>query len=137
MKAESLSMIQPSRISVSRALIAQAAQGRWKIKCTRFNLDERGNGQACYVVDAGGWTFSFPIFSSEPKTAGRSARIIGTTWDMLGALIEGRITDDDFENTGRELPKLYEGRATPTTLVWARSNRSGRLFEQAIDALAE
>jgi len=137
MKAESLSMIQPSRISVSRALIAQAAQGRWKIKCTRFNLDERGNGQACYVVDAGGWTFSFPIFSSEPKTAGRSARIIGTTWDMLGALIEGSITDDDFENTGRELPKLYEGRATPTTLVWARSNRSGRLFEQAIDALAD
>jgi hypothetical protein len=137
MGAETLSMIQPSRISVSRALIAQAMQSRWKFTCTRFNLDERGNGQACYIIDADGWKFSFPIFSAEPKTAGRSARIIGTTWDILGALIEGSITDDDFENTGRELPKLYEGRATPSTLIWARSNRSGRLFEQAVDALAD
>lgn len=137
MKPERLTLIQPSRISVSRALIAQAAQGRWRIKCTRFQLDDVGNGHACYVVDAEGWTFSFPVFSFEPKSVGRSARIIGTTWDILGSLMEGELTDDDFEQTGRELPKLYEGRATTRTLVWARSNRSGRLFEDAVDALAQ
>jgi hypothetical protein len=137
MRPERLSVIQPSRLSVSHALMAQATKGRWKIQCTRFDLDERGKGVANYLVDAEGWQFSFPVFSAEPNPAGRSARIIGTSWDVLGALVEGRISDADFATTERELPKLYEGRATRDTLVWARSNRSGRLFDEAVNTLAD
>jgi hypothetical protein len=137
MRPERLSVIQPSRLSVSHALMAQATKGRWKIQCTRFDLDDRGKGVANYLVDADGWQFSFPVFSAEPNPAGRSARIIGTSWDVLGALVEGRISDADLATTERELPKLYEGRATRDTLVWARSNRSGRLFDEAVNTLAE
>ena len=54
---------------------------------------------------------------------------------MMGALVEGDITPADFDTTGIELPKLYEGRATPGTLIWCRSNRSGRFFNAARDAL--
>jgi hypothetical protein len=55
---------------------------------------------------------------------------------MMAALIDGDLSSRDFETTQRELPKLYEGRATPGTLTWCRSNRSGRLFNLAVDSLA-
>jgi hypothetical protein len=136
MRAERLGMLQPCRLSATRALMAQAAKERWKIRCTRFDIDRLGRGVANYRVEAGGWEFSFPVFSFEPSTSGRTARIIGTTWDMMGALVEGRLTDAEFDRTSVELPKLYEGRASARTLIWARSNRSGRFFDQAVNALA-
>lgn len=136
MKPERLAVIQPSRISASRALMAQAISERWKITCTRFDIDARGRGEACYRIDIGSWTFSFPVFAFEPSSHGRTGRIIGRTWDMLGALVEGDISAEDFRKTGEELPKLYEGRATPGTLIWCRSNRSTRFFNQAVEALA-
>ncbi|PLU60211.1 hypothetical protein, partial [Sinorhizobium medicae] len=83
----------------------------------------------------GGWRFSFPVYSFEPSPHGRTGRIIGRAWDMMGALVEGDMSRRDFETTRTELPKLYEGRATPGTLIWCRSNRSGRFFEGAKAAL--
>ncbi|NKJ48509.1 hypothetical protein CIC12_17540 [Burkholderia sp. SG-MS1] len=136
MQPERLASIQPSRISASRALISRAIRERWQIVCTRFDIDSRGNGVAQYRIDIGSWRFSFPVFSKEPSPEGRTGRIIGRSWDMMGALIEGNLSDADFATTQIELPKLYEGRATPGTLIWCRSNRSGRFFNHALNALA-
>jgi hypothetical protein len=136
MKPERLAVIQPSRISASHALMAQAIEQRWKITRTRFDIDAKGSGVANYLIEIDGWKFSFPVFAFEPSAHGRTGRIIGRSWDMLGALIEGEISEQDFNKTGEELPKLYEGRATPGTLIWCRSNRSARFFNQAVDALA-
>lgn len=136
MRPERLSVIQPSRVSASRALIARASRERWDIRCVRFDIDARSRGIALYSIAAGGWKFSFPVYSFEPKLDGRSGRIIGRAWDMMAALVEGDVSQDDVEHIGRELPKLYEGRALPRTLTWARSNRSGRLFDNAMRRLA-
>lgn len=135
MAPERLAAIQPSRVSASRALLSHAIRGRWHILCKRFEIDEKGNGVAEYRIDIGSWRFSFPVFSFEPSPHGRTGRIIGRAWDMMGALIEGDLSQVDFETTRNELPKLYEGRATPGTLIWCRSNRSGRFFESARQAL--
>ncbi|EIM26420.1 hypothetical protein U0023_25530 (plasmid) [Microvirga lotononidis] len=136
MTPDRLAAIQPSRISASRALMNQAIRERWKIECRRFEIDERARGTALYIIDTGNYLFSFPVYSFEPSPEGRTGRIIGRAWDMMGALIEGEITSEDLETTRRELPKLYEGRATPGTLTWCRSNRSARFFDFALDALA-
>jgi hypothetical protein len=135
MTAERLAALQPSRVSASRALMSRAIKQRWSVTRDRFEIDRRGRGVAHYRIDLGGWRFSFPVFSFEPSASGRTGRIIGRAWDMMGALIEGDISKRDFETTGAELPKLYEGRATPGTLIWCRSNRSGRFFNAARDAL--
>lgn len=137
MRPEKLAAIQPSRISASRSLIARAARQRWRIRCEDFTIDERGRGTARYAIDAGGWRFTFPVFSFEPSSRERTGRIIGRSWDMMGALVEGAMSAADVERLGAELPKLYEGRATPQTLTWSRSNRSGRLFDLATDHLAQ
>lgn len=137
MQPDRLAAIQPSRISASRAMVNRAIRGRWQTLCKRFDIDEKGNGVAEYRIEIGGWRFSFPVYSFEPSPNGRTGRIIGRAWDMMGALVEGDMSQADFETTRSELPKLYEGRATPGTLIWCRSNRSGRFFDSAMNALKD
>jgi hypothetical protein len=67
---------------------------------------------------------------------GRMGRIIGRVWDMMAALVEGPAAATDVRITGEEIHKLYAGRATPGTLIWARSNRSGRAFDHTVESLA-
>ncbi|MBD3844455.1 hypothetical protein IED13_01995 [Bosea sp. SSUT16] len=137
MRPERLAAIQPSRVSASRNLIARASRQRWTITQKAFDIDEKGRGHARYAIEAGSWRFSFPIFSFEPSSRERTGRIIGRAWDMMGALVEGDMSPAAVSALQGELPKLYEGRATPNTLTWARSNRSGRLFDLAVNALAK
>ena len=136
MRPDNLAAIQPSRVSASRAFIARAASRRWTIARQEFDIDERGRGSARYSIDADGWRFTFPVLSFEPSSRERTGRIIGRAWDMMGALTEGDVASAGIAKLAEELPKLYEGRATPQTLTWARSNRSGRLFNLALDSLA-
>jgi hypothetical protein len=132
-----LSVLQSSRLSATRLLMSRAIRGRWSIECVRWNIDDRARGTALYRIESGLMPFDFIVHSNEPRKEGRIGRIIGRSWDMLGALVEGPVSEDAIETTGREIVKLYAGRATPGTLVWARSNRSGRAFDHTVQALAE
>lgn len=136
MQPERLAALQPSRVSATRSIIARAAKGRWTITKTRFDLDNKARGTALYRIEAGSWVFSFVVHSFEPSNKGRTGRIIGTAWDMMGSLIEGEVTDEDIALVGQEMPLLYHGRAAPRTLIWCRSNRSGRVFDSTVAALA-
>jgi hypothetical protein len=132
-----LAALQPCRVSASRALMARALRERWRISRRYFRIDERARGQAFYRIETPGWVFDFPVFSFEYSPKGRTGRIIGRSWDMMAALVEGPMSEADIATTAEELPKLYSGRATPGTLIWCRSNRSSRAFNHTLDRLAE
>lgn len=136
MQPERLAAFQPSRISCSRALMAQAITERWRVATRRFDIGADSAGTAVYEIATPGGTFSFVAFSNAPQQAGRTGRIIGRAWDMTGALVEGVADERVIETTRQELPKLYAGRATPGTLIWCRSNRSMRVFDATVEALA-
>lgn len=136
MRPERLAMLPPSRLSASRALMNRMIRERWRIELRHFEIDERSHGEAIYRIDAGGQLFEFIAFSFEPKLEGRTGRIIGTNWDMMGSLVEGEATREVIDRTAIELPKLYAGRAGVSTLVWCRSNRSLRAFDHTVDRLA-
>jgi hypothetical protein len=136
MRPERLAALQPCRISASRALLGRAIRGRWRITRRHFEIDEKAKGHALYRIEADGWTFDFPIFSFEFNPKGRTGRIIGRSWDMMAALVEGPMSAADIATTAEELPKLYSGRATPGTLIWCRSNRSSRGFDHTLERLA-
>ncbi|WP_028921886.1 hypothetical protein [Pseudonocardia acaciae] len=136
MRPERLAALPPSRLSASRALVNRMIAQRWRVEQVRFDVDDRARGEAVYRVHAPGRSFDFMVFSFEPVLEGRTGRIIGTNWDMMGSLVEGVASAGDMRRTKEELPKLYAGRATPGTLVWCRSNRSLRLFDHVIDRLA-
>lgn len=132
-----MSVMQASRLSTTRLLMAKAIRERWNFSLERWDIDERSRGTALYRIDTGRMVFDFIVHSFEPKTEGRNGRIIGGVWDMKAALVEGPVSEEDIRTTGEEILKLYAGRATPGTLVWARSNRSSRVFEHTVDSLAQ
>ena len=133
-----LQSLPASRISAGRSLLEKMQRESWTFELVHFDIDDRAEGEALYRVHAGaGRVFDFVVFSFEPTLDGRTGRITGQNWDMMGALIEGPTTAEDRATTRSELPKLYAGRAVPGTLTWARSNRSFRAFNHAVDALAE
>jgi hypothetical protein len=137
MQPERLAALQPSRLSATRAFMRQLIDERWSFKKVRFDIKADGAGEALYHVEAPrNWVFSVPVLSFRPTQKGRTLRIIGTAWDMMGALVEGPISEADFETIRREAPKLYHGRATPGTLTWFRANRSSSFFNDSVAALA-
>ncbi|ASR36699.1 hypothetical protein BAY61_18715 [Prauserella marina] len=137
MQPRRLAAMQPTRLSASRSLIEKMTRERWNIELSTMDVTDAGDGVAVYRVDTGSDVFSFAAFSSEPRMVDRTPRIIGQSWDMVGALWEGEADAGRIEQTRRELPKLYAGRAAAGTLVWCRSNRSLRAFEHTVRALAD
>lgn len=137
MRPEKLAAFQPSRVSITRALMNKLIRERWEISVERFDVDETSTGTAVYSIKAPRQEFSFIAFSRPPSRKARTGRIIGKAWDMMGTLNEGPATEADIQSAREELPKLYRGRATPNALVWCRSNRSMRVFDQTLAALAE
>lgn len=135
MKPERLAAMQPSRLSGTRAMMNRMIAERWQITCDRFEVDEEARGTIVYSIRTPRQEFSFIAFSLTPKREGRTGRIIGRAWDMMGTLNEGPATEETIAAARAELPKLYRGRASETALVWCRSNRSMRVFETVLDAL--
>jgi hypothetical protein len=136
MRPERLAAIQPSRLSITRSLMNKMLRERWDIRKERFDVDAAGAGTVVYSIKTPTQEFSFIAFSFPPSRTARTGRIIGRAWDMMGTLNEGPATEADIEAVRSELPKLYRGRAMPKSLVWARANRSMRVFDQTLAALA-
>lgn len=136
MRPQSLAAIQPSRFSGARAFMNKMLRERWDISIVRFDVDANAEGTVVYSIKSPHREFSFICFSRPPSRTARTGRIIGQAWDMVGTLNEGPATDADIESARREVPKLYTGRATPNALIWCRSNRSMRVFDQTLEALA-
>ncbi len=136
MRPERLAALQPGRMSITRSLMNKMLRERWDIRKERFDVDAAGTGTVVYSIKTPAQDFSFIAFSFPPTSTARTGRIIGRAWDMMGTLNEGPATEADIEAVRNELPKLYRGRATPKSLVWARANRSMRVFDQTLAALA-
>ncbi len=141
MRPERLAAMQPSRLSGTWAMMNRMISERWDIRLERMDVDADARGTIVYSIRAGSEPdakqFSFIAFSSPPSLQARTGRIIGRSWDMMGTLNEGPAMEEDIESARREIPLLYRGRATPNALVWCRSNRSMRVFNATLEALAE
>jgi hypothetical protein len=128
--------LQPTRLSASRAFIATMVRDGWRIEQDYLDVDRLGNGRARYTVLTPKGTVTFLAFLRQPAGGNRTSRIIGTSWDMIGSLVDGVASDDQVETTEAEIDKLYEGRAPAGTLAWFRSNQSLRIFEHVRASLA-
>jgi hypothetical protein len=131
-----LGALQPTRLSAARSFIGTMIREGWTINRDELVLDRRGNGRIRYTVTTPAGMVTFLAFLREPSVGNRTFRIIGTSWDMVGTIIDGVASREQIDATERELPKLYEGRAPAGTLVWFRSNRSLRIFQHVRESLA-
>lgn len=109
----------------------------WRFDLVESQIDEVGAGQLLYRIEAGDHVMHLLAFSYEPKMVNRSPRIIGSSWDIEGALIDGEVSQEEIRQTRLAIPRLYAGRATPNTLIWFRANRSIRLFDEVVASLVK
>ncbi|MEJ6488954.1 hypothetical protein PQI23_04375 [Leucobacter sp. USCH14] len=136
MDPRSLGALQPTRLSASRSFLAKMLREGWSVRRDMLELDARGNGAARYTIETPSGSITYAAWLSEPQGVNRTGRIIGSSWDMIGTLIDGIASDEQIAASAAELPKLYEGRAPEGTLIWMRSNQSLRLFKHVRDSLA-
>lgn len=135
MVPERLGASRITSLSFSRSMLRKVMKEKWTVERTQFDLDEKGYGEARYMITTPTQTFYFIVFSQHVDDQERSDRVISEKWDITFALSEGPLTTEKIERLRSDLPKQEAGRGDSLDLVWSRANRSTRLFDYIIDRL--
>jgi hypothetical protein len=126
----------PNAMSFSRAAMRQLVRGRWSVEKLRFDLDNEGRGEVLYRLVGDGWVFHFFLISTKLPEELKTDRNFAQSWDAMGVLCQGEWTLEREAHLRSEVPKQRAGYADYDTLIYARGNRSGRLFEHVVESLA-
>jgi hypothetical protein len=136
MTPEGLSAFKATRLSFLRCMIRRMVAERWVIEPVRFELDAEGRGTVVYRLDNPGRELHFVVLSDDLPEERRTDRIIENHYDGEGFLCLGDPTDARIDFQRGQFRDFLLGRADIETLGWTRVNRSGRVFEAMVQALA-
>jgi hypothetical protein len=136
MRLARLGAAQPSRLSFLRVLMRRAARERWRVRRACFELNDCGFGRAVYAVETPRRVYSLVAFSTPLEDEHRTDRVIARAWDSSYVLYDGLPDTDEVVRLNATAPLQEAGRFTQRDLVLARANKSVRLFQIVVDALA-
>lgn len=136
MKLARMGCFYPTRLSFMRTTIRQLAKEAATVTRPVWEMDDQGYGRAVYSVSLGGYTYSLIAYSNAIPAEMRTDRVIAEVWDTTYVLFDGVPTTADLDRLQENAPKQEAGRYLPTELVLSRANKSVRLFEHVVDALA-
>ncbi|MYI68970.1 MAG: hypothetical protein F4103_09620, partial [Boseongicola sp. SB0673_bin_14] len=136
MRLTRLGSMHQSRLSFMRILTRRMARENWTFSRTAFDMDEKGIGRATYRVDCPRRTYSLVAFGHDLPDEMRSDRVIAEAWDATFALLDGVPDETDVERLAANVPLQEAGRYSERELVVSRANRSSRLWEHVVAALA-
>ena len=128
--------VVPNALSFPRATMRELVRERYRIEKLRFELDARGRGEILYRLTGGHATFHFFLVSNELPEEQKTDRNFAQSWDAMGVLCEGDWSAEREAYLRREVPKQRAGYADYDTLIYARGNRSKRVFDHVVDSLA-
>ena len=137
MRLARLGASHPTRLSFLRALIRRAERERWRLRRDCFALDDAGFGHAVYTVQAPAHAYSLVAFSTPLEDERRTDRVIAEAWDTSFVLYDGVPDAGEIARLQANVPLQEAGRFTERELVLARANKSVRLFEAVVAALAK
>lgn len=126
----------PSALSFTRSAMRRLVRGRYAVEKLRFELDHEGRGEVLYRLVGEGWQFHFFLISQKLDEAMKTDRNFAQSWDAMGVLCQGEWTPQREALLRREVPKQRAGFADYDTLIYARGNRSARLFDHVVERLA-
>lgn len=136
MKAARLGAFHQSRLSFMRQLLRRLKAEHWQFQRPVWTLDSQGVGRAVYTASGPERSYSLVAFAHDLDPALRSDRVIATAWDATFALFDGIPDAADLDRLEANVPKQEAGRISSRELCMARANRSVRLFEHVVEALA-
>ena len=136
MKLARLGSFHQCRLSFMRLLLRRLKAENWWFETHAFEIDAYGVGHAVYTAHGPDHSYSLLAFAHDLPPEMRSDRVIATAWDATFALFDGIPTADDIARLSGNIPKQEAGRVTGTELSVSRANRSVRLWDHVVDALA-
>lgn len=136
MKLARMGAAHPMRLSFLRTMLRRAGRDRWRFSRPVWNIGDDGFGHAVYRIDLPSGPVSLVAFSTYLAPENRTDRVIAEAWDTSYVLYDGMPDAAEIERLGRSAPKQEAARYTSRDLVLARANRSVRLFDHVVDALA-
>jgi hypothetical protein len=136
MRLDRLGASHPTRLSFLRSLIRRATREGWRVRRAQWSIDDAGYGCAVYALDARSRTYSLVAFSTPLEPSRRTDRVIAEAWDTSYVLYDGVPDADEVERLRVNVPLQEAGRYCARDLVLARANKSVRLFDAVVDALA-
>ena len=137
MRLERLGSFFQTRISFMRSLLRRAAREGWRLERERFDLDERGVGTAVYALHMPAGIVRLIGFGHQIADEERSDRVIAEKWDSTFALTTDQPDDATIARLFANVPHQEAGRCSARELVLSRANKSMRLFNRVVEALAE
>jgi hypothetical protein len=137
MRLERLGSTHQTRLSFLRSLLRRMRAEGWRIRCERFEIDAKGVGVAIYVVEIRDRIYSLVAFGHDLAPEKRTDRVIAEEWDATFALHDGMPDEAALRRLAANVPLQEAGRYLASELVLARANRSVRLFEEVVAALAQ
>jgi len=136
MRLSRLGSLHQSRLSFMRILTRRMARENWRFERPVFEVNDKGVGQAVYSAIGPDRTYSLIAFAHDLPPEMRSDRVIATAWDATFTLFDGFPTQADIDRLSHNVPYQEAGRVTDSELSVSRANRSVRLWEHFVDALA-
>ena len=125
-----------SRLSFMRVLLRRLKSENWRFEQHAFDINAQGVGHAVYTAHGPDRSYSLIAFAHDLPPEMRSDRVIATAWDATFTLFDGVPTDADITRLEGNIPKQEAGRVTARELSVSRANRSVRLWECVVSALA-
>lgn len=136
MSPEVMGAARPTRYAFSRSLLRRAFTRGWTSKTVRFDLDDRGQGEVGYEIEAEGRLFTFVAFLQTLPEDAHTDRVIADRWEIAAALVEGHVGERRWTHLRNNVRAQEAGRLDTDTLALTRGNRSVRFFDYLVDELA-
>jgi len=136
MRLARMGSFHQTRLSFMRSLLRRLKREHWTFKRGLWEIGDDGFGRAVYTVYGPERAYSLVAFSHDLPDHLRSDRVIATAWDATFALYDGVPDAADLDRLEQNVPKQEAGRISDSELSLSRANRSVRLWQHVIDALA-
>ena len=136
MRLSRMGSTHPMRLSFLRVLLRRVKAEGWAFDRPVWDVDANGVGRAVYRAKGPERTYSLVAFAHDLPDDMRSDRVIATAWDATFALFDGVPTPQDLDRLQANVPLQEAGRISERELSLSRANRSVRLFQHVVAALA-
>lgn len=136
MRLSRLGSFHQSRLSFMRVLLRRLKDENWAIERRLWEISPDGVGRAVYTATGPERSYSLVAFAHDLPDHLRTDRVIAEAWDATFCLFDGIPGEADLKRLEDNVPKQEAGRISASELSLSRANRSGRLWDKVIDALA-
>jgi hypothetical protein len=136
MRLARMGSFHQTRLSFMRTLLRRVKREQWHFKRNLWALDAQGCGRAVYTLYGPERAYSLVAFAHDLPDHLRSDRVIATAWDATFALYDGIPGAADLDRLEQNVPRQEAGRISDSELSLSRANRSVRLWQHVVEALA-